>query len=126
MARGAGLAGNARRGSGSAGLSGWFGLSRLSGLSGLSCWPDRQTHQANQKNQIDQRNQMNQMNELSAMAGGRYTFSARRWLSGQEREISESGTEEERRNSVAGAHPKSGHRGRGRPHLAKRLSLIRL
>ena len=55
-----------------------------------------------------------------------YTYSARRWISGREKEISESGTEEERRNSLAGVHPKSGHRGRGRPNLATRPSLIRL
>ena len=69
---------------------------------------------------------MNEMNKISAMAGRRYTYSARRRLSGRERETSESGTEEERLNSLAGVHPKSEHRGRGRPHSAKRPSLTRL
>jgi hypothetical protein len=68
---------------------------------------------------------MNERNKISAMAGGRYTYSARRWVSGQERELSESATEEERLNSLAKVHPKSGHRGRDRHHLAKRPSLIR-
>ena len=80
----------------------------------------------NYRDRTDQRNHMNQMNELSAMAVGRYTYSARRWLSGREREISESGTEEERRTSLAGVHPKSGHRDRGRLHWATRLFPIRL
>jgi hypothetical protein len=84
------------------------------------------TDRTNETNKTNQRNQINQRNELSAMEGRGYMNSARKWLSGQERAIAESGTEEEPRNSLAGGHPKSEHRGKGRPHWAKRPSLIRL
>lgn len=117
----------------------------FSGLSGLS----------GKESRIDQRNQMNQRdrsiwlisfisfvllagsanllgepqhqrNESSALAGRSYTYFLCRWLSGQEKGISEPGTEEEQQNSLAKVHPKSGHRGRDRHHLATRSSLIRL